>query len=441
MKTRWIFPMRNAPASPDLVHGGACACGPALPMPVLPMPVNGGALDAERQPAGGCRLIGGGDPLQHRRRGLRSWRALRLFVWPLEGLSVASILWGAAIACMAAGFAHAQASTGARRDRIYVEAASTVYPFSKAVAERLAGGAPARSPIVKSTSTTDGIKAFCAGGGEIYPDVVSVARRLSRREFESCQSNGVTDIVEIPVGLDGVTVVGSASGPSFRLTLAQLFLALAKEVPRKDGRLIPNPYRNWSDIDPSLPTTAIKVAGPPSGNGVRDSLHELFLQKGAESNPVLAQLKKRDNNLFQRLWKTIRTDGVYVESGEDFQQAALKALGDDKNVLGVISYSFFASNRQQLAAVPINGVEPTYETISQGRFEGGHKLYIYVKKARVGVVANLDKLAAEYVSERAFGANGYLLKLGVVPLGEADFFGTLAIAKNMPLLTSGVLRD
>src|SRR5918996_2431754 len=201
------------------------------------------------------------------------------------------------------------------RDQIRIVGSSTVYPFTTTVAEQFGKSSGMKTPVVESTGTGGGMKLFCAGVGEGHPDATNASRRMKKSEFEDCQKNGVKDIVEIKIGFDGLTIAQSKQGAPVKLTLGQVFLALAKEVPGPDGKLVANPNKNWSDIDKSLPNLKIEVLGPPPTSGTRDSLHELFMEKGAEQIPALVALKKSDAKAFERAWKSLREDGGYVEDG------------------------------------------------------------------------------------------------------------------------------
>jgi phosphate transport system substrate-binding protein len=354
------------------------------------------------------------------------------------------VLRRAVIALTAIGFSVAlwPASMAAERNYMYITGSSVVYPFTKAVAEHLVKAKSAVPPIIEPTGTAAGIEAFCGGLDDGYPDIANASRRMKKNEFETCQKNGVKDIIEIPVGLDGVTIARSKSGADFKLTSAQLFLALAEKVPGKDGRLIANPYKKWSDIDPSLPNIEIVVLGP-GGEGTRQSLHELLLRKGAENFPILADIKKQDENSFEHLSATLRADGAFTEfeAGKHYQAIFLKRLAAETNTIAIFEYSYLEANRDIVAAIPLNGVELTYNTIVSGRYPGTRKLYIYIKKARVGHIPHLDQFLAEYFSASAWGQDGYLTRMGLAPTGEAEFTQTLATVKNMTVLAASALGE
>ena len=225
-----------------------------------------------------------------------------------------------------------------------------------------------KTPVVESTGTGGGMKLFCAGVGDEHPDATNASRRMKKGEFEDCHKNGVTDIVEIKIGFDGLTVAHSKQGAPIKLTLAQIFLALAKEVPGPDGKLVANPNKNWSDIDAALPNKKIEVLGPPPTSGTRDSLHELVMEKGAEQIPALKALKKSDAKAFEKVWKTIREDGAYVEAGEN-DNVIVQKLEANPNAFGIFGYSFLEENTAS-SGVALDGVEPTYENIAARQVQG-----------------------------------------------------------------------
>jgi phosphate transport system substrate-binding protein len=308
------------------------------------------------------------------------------------------------------------------RDQIRIVGSSTVYPFTTTVAEQFGKTSGMKTPVVESTGTGGGMKLFCAGVGENHPDATNASRRMKKNEFATCQKNGVKDIVEINVGFDGLTVAQSKQGTPIKLSLAQLLLAVAKEVPGPGGKLVANPNKNWSDIDKSLPNIKIEILGPPPTSGTRDSFHELLLEKGAEKIPALAALKKSDKKAFDRVWKTLREDGAYVEAGENDNVIVAK-LEANKNAFGVFGYSFLEENTAKLRGVPLNGVAPDFDEITSGKYPGARRMYVYIKKQHIGLVPGLDKFAAEYVSTKALGEDGYLAKKGLVTLPKNELEG------------------
>jgi phosphate transport system substrate-binding protein len=328
------------------------------------------------------------------------------------------------------------ATTGvaAARDQIRIVGSSTVYPFTTAVAEQFGKGG-GKTPIVESTGTGGGMKIFCEGVGEDKVDATNASRRIKKSEFELCAKNGVTGIVEVKVGIDGLTIAHAKGAKPVKLTRKQVFQALAEQVPDKDGKLVANPYKMWSEIDASLPAVKIEVLGPPPTSGTRDSFHELFMEKGAEEFVSLKAMKKADEEgktkTFEAVWKSIRKDGAYVEAGEN-DNVIVQKLEANKDAYGIFGYSFLEENASELEGVAIEGIDPTYENISAGKYKGARDLFIYVKKQHVGVIAGLDKFVAEYVSDKALSEDGYLAKKGLVALpkdaADASRKGALAMA-------------
>ena len=311
------------------------------------------------------------------------------------------------------------AGAASARDQIRVVGSSTVYPFTTTVAEQVGKSAGIKTPVVESTGTGGGMKLFCAGVGVGHPDATNASRRMKKSEFNDCQKNGVKDIVELTVGFDGISIAQSKAGTPIKLTLPQLFLAIAKEVPDASGKMVANPNKTWSDIDKSLPNTKIEVLGPPPTSGTRDALHELLLEPAAEKIPALVALKKSDRKAFDKAWKSLREDGAYVEAGEN-DNLIVQKLVANKDAFGIFGYSFLEENAAKLRGVALNGIEPTYENIAGGKYPGSRLLYVYLKKQHVGVVPGIDKFAAEYVSAKAMGEDGYLAKKGLVPLPKAQ---------------------
>lgn len=303
----------------------------------------------------------------------------------------------------------------AGREEIRIVGSSTVYPFTTAVAEQFGKKSGMKTPVVESTGTGGGMKLFCEGVGEDKADATNASRRIKKSEFETCAKNGVTDIVEITVGFDGLTVAHSKAAQPVALTRTQLFMALAKEVPGADGKLVANPYKMWNEIDPALPAKKIEVLGPPPTSGTRDSFHELVMEKGAEGVEALKALKEADAKAFEKVWKSMREDGAYVEAGEN-DNVIVQKLEANPDAFGVFGYSFLEENVAKLQGVAVEGVAPTFETIADGSYKASRKLYVYIKKAHVGVIPGLDKFAMEYVSDAALGEDGYLAAKGLVTL-------------------------
>jgi phosphate transport system substrate-binding protein len=329
----------------------------------------------------------------------------------------------------------AACTTATGRDQISIVGSSTVFPFSSAVAEHFAARGQFRTPKVESTGTGGGIAIFCRGIGINGADIANASRRMKKSEFEECVSNGVTDIVELKIGSDGIVLANTKSGPEMELTKQQIFLALAKEIPGPDGAFIPNPYKSWNEIDPSLPDLAIDVMGPPPTSGTRDAFNELVLEKGAATIPVMAALKEEDGDAFKARAHTLREDGAWKDSGEN-DNLIVQALTRNPNQFGVFGYSFYEENTDRMRAVPLNGLMPTFEAISSGEYAAARSLYFYVKKQHVGVIPGLAEYTREFLSVRSAGPRGYLRGRGMVPLTDAELVAQENIARTMTVMVA-----
>ena len=334
----------------------------------------------------------------------------------------------AAVWAGAASLAQAQAA----RDFISIVGSSTVYPFTTTVAERFGERGSFKSPKVESTGTGGGIKLFCNGVGVQHPDAANASRRMNASEFDTCKKNGVVDILEIKVGFDGLTIAENKQSPISALTRKQVYLALARQIPdpANPTRLIANPYRTWKDIDPSLPAIKIEVLGPPPTSGTRDSFHELYMESGCRAYPWINTLRGMDEKRFKQICHTLREDGAFIEAGEN-DNLIVKKIEANPDALGIFGYSFLEENQDKLRGTKIDDVAPTYETISSGKYAPSRPLFVYIKKAHIGVIPGLKEFVDEYVSEKAIGEEGYLAERGLVAQPKADLAKTRADVKAL----------
>ena len=295
------------------------------------------------------------------------------------------------------------------RNQMRAVGSSPVYPLANMVAERIARANPRLgTPIIESTGTGAGMKLFCAGVGERFPDVENASRRMKGSEGKLCAANGVTQVTEIQVGLDGVALATSRATPMAGVSQRDIYLALAKTPFGK-----PNRARTWKDVNPRLPAVPIRVYGPPSTSGTRDALGELLMTPPCEANASMAALKKADEAKFKAICTGIRTDGAYVEAGEN-DNLIVQKLEANPGTLGIFGYSYLEENASRLKGVQINGVTPTYQTISSFQYPGARPLYVYIKNAHAGAIPAVRAYALEFTKESTFGPRGYLLSGGLV---------------------------
>jgi phosphate transport system substrate-binding protein len=344
----------------------------------------------------------------------------------------------AAVIVVAATALLAMTGQAAARDHIRIVGSSTVFPYTQAVAEEYANRTGNPSPVVESTGTGGGMKIFCQGVGEAHPDITGASRAMKASEFKLCAGNGVTDITEVILGYDGLSLaVSRATGHKWALTEEQIYLGLAAQVP-VDGAWADNPYQKWSEIDPSLPKIDILAYGPPPTSGTRDAFVELVMHDGCKRlDHVKAQKAALDKKAYKSWVKDncsrMRQDGPFVEAGEN-DNLIVQRLVADPNAIGIFGYSFLYENEDKLAGIAIDGIQPSPETIADFSYGVARPIFIYVKTAHRGVIPGLEEFLAEYVSDAAMGPDGYLVERGLTPLSDekrAEFQKTTLSAQPM----------
>jgi len=315
----------------------------------------------------------------------------------------------------------AAASAQAARDYISIVGSSTVYPFSTVVAEQYGKATKFKTPKIESTGTGGGMKLFCAGVGVEHPDITNASRAIKKSEYDACQQNGVKDIIEIKIGYDGIAIANSKKATQLQLTLRDIFLALAKEVPDPKGgdRVVPNPYKTWKDVNPALPANKIEVLGPPPTSGTRDAFAELALEGGCSTFSWIKDLKKKDEDQFKRICMTVREDGAYIEAGEN-DNLIVQKLESNPNAVGVFGYSFLDQNRDYVQGSIVDGVAAEYDAIAEGKYPISRPLFFYVKKAHIGVIPGIEEFLKEFSSEKAWGPEGYLSDRGLISMPDAE---------------------
>ena len=324
----------------------------------------------------------------------------------------------AAAAALALTASVALTDAAEARDQIRIVGSSTVYPFATVVAEEFGKTTDNKTPVVESTGSGGGLKLFCAGVGIDHPDITNASRRIKLSEVDRCAENGVTDITEVKFGFDGIVLANSKAIEPFSITLQQLFLALAKDVP-SDGGMVANPNQTWADVDASLPAVKIEVLGPPPTSGTRDAFVELAMEGGCKTFPDIKALKKQDKMAYKVLCHSIREDGAFVEAGEN-DNLIVQKLKANPSALGIFGYSFLDQNRDKVQGSTINGIAPDFDTIADGSYPVSRSMYFYVKKAHVGVIPGIEEYIATFTDEDAWGPYGYLADKGLIPLPDAD---------------------
>ncbi len=317
------------------------------------------------------------------------------------------------------------------RDFVRIVGSSTVYPFATAVAEAVSKTG-IKSPVIESTGTGAGIKLFCAGIGTAHPDIVNASRRMKASEYEGCAKNGVKDIVEIQVGLDGIAFAEASGGANMKLTPTDVYKALAATPYGK-----PNTAKTWADVNPALPAIPISVYGPPSTSGTRDALAELILSKGCDTDLAMKALKDSDKDKHTEICTKVREDGAYVDGGENDNLIVQKIAANPK-AIGIFGFSFLEENMDKLKGIPMDGVAPTYQTVSDFSYPGARPLYIYLKAAHLKAIKGMKDFAVEF--SNAWGPDGYLKKKGMVIAPDDVRASNAEIAKTMKPLDPSLLK-
>ncbi len=323
------------------------------------------------------------------------------------------------VAILSAGALTAVSNAAVARDQIKIVGSSTVFPFATTVAERFGKSTDFKAPVVESTGSGGGLKLFCAGVGDAHPDITNASRRIKKSEVEKCAKNGIKDIVEVKIGYDGIVLANSRKSKRMELTLRDIFLALAKDVPDGDGKTKPNPYKTWKQVNADLPDVKIEVMGPPPTSGTRDAFVELAMEGGCKSFDWIKALKKSDKKSYKALCHRIREDGAFVEAGEN-DNLIVQKLNANPSAFGVFGFSFLDQNSDTVQGSKISGVAPEFELIADGSYPVSRSLFFYVKKENIGSTPGIKEFLAEFASNKAWGPEGYLADKGLIPMSDQE---------------------
>ena len=303
------------------------------------------------------------------------------------------------------------------RDQIRIVGSSTVYPFVATAAEEFGKSSSFKTPIVESTGTGGGFKLFCSGTGEATPDITNASRPIKESEKKDCEKNGVKKLTEVMIGYDGIVIANSVSTPKINFTTKHLFLALAKQVPQ-GGKLVNNPYVNWSDVDASLPAQPIEVYGPPPTSGTRDSFVELVMESACKEFPEFAAAYPKEDDL-KKACHMIREDGKFVEGGEN-DNVLVQKLVSNKGAFAIFGFSFLEENASTIQGNDVDGIAPTYESIADKSYKIARSMHVYAKGEHIGVIPGVKEFLKELVSAKAMGEGGYLSMKGLIVPSEAE---------------------
>ncbi len=307
-----------------------------------------------------------------------------------------------------------------KRKHIHIVGSSTLYPFMATIAENFGRDDQFKTPVVEATGTGGGFKLFCSGIGLEFPDLVNASRKIQNSELEKCAQNGIKNIGEIKIGYDGIVLANSKSQKKYLLTIPQIFLAIAKEIPdpKNPYQLINNPYKKWQEIDKNLPDKNIAIYGPPSTSGTRDAFVELVLQRACQQLPAFIKTYSVEK-LRTKKCQLIRSDGIFIEAGEN-DNLIVQKLKNNPDALGIFGFSFLEENYQLLQASTIDNVEPSFETIISGNYKISRPLFVYFKTQHLNLISSMSQFIEEIISKNTLGNEGYLLQKGLIPLSDLE---------------------
>lgn len=314
------------------------------------------------------------------------------------------------------------------RDAVRAVGSSTVYPFMASVAEHFGKQSGKPTPLVVESGTGAGIADFCKGVGDEFPDLANASRPMKPAEKDICTKAGVKQVHEFTMGYDGIVLANAKKSSHLALTTNQVFLALAKQVP-VNGKLVVNPYKKWSDIDKKLPGNSIEVYGPPSTSGTYDAFLEIVMQGACMELPEFKKQFPVDDAR-KKECSALRGDGVYKPTVENDNVIVQKLKANDKAV-GIFGFSYLEQNRSELQGADINGIAPTFETISDASYPVARSLYVYVKGEHLKKFPEIKPLLEELFSEEAMGEMGYLPEQGLIPLHPDQLEAQRTKLKNL----------
>lgn len=351
----------------------------------------------------------------------------------MESSQVKRIAIALPLAALLAACGSKTGGGGGSSGDLHIVGSSTVYPFTKAVAEDFMRANPGLNVTVESTGTGAGMKLFCAGVGGQNPDIEDASRQIKKSEYDTCVQNGVKTIIEVPVGIDGLTIIEASNGPALNLTQADIYKALAANPFGKGA----NTTQTWHDVNPSLPAIKIRVLGPPPTSGTRDSLADLYLTKGCDTDPAMKALAKSNEDQHKQICTKIREDGVYVEAGEN-DNLLVQKVTVDPGTLGILGFSYLDENADKVKAVKIAGILPTEETIANLSYPGARKLFIYLKGEHLQTKPKMRDFVTAY--SKVWAKGGALERKGLVPFSGTDATAALQQASELKPLDPSTLK-
>ena len=316
------------------------------------------------------------------------------------------------------------ATTAVARDQVQIAGSSTVLPYASIVAELFGDNTDFPIPVVESGGSSAGLKRFCEGVGENTIDIANASRAIREKEIAACAANGVTDIIEVRIGYDGIVFASQQSGPAFTaFEPADIFNAIGAKV-LKDGAIVDNTFNSWSEFNADLPDTEIAMFIPGTKHGTREVFEDKVLLKGCEDTGAMKAMMDggMSEDDAEDACLDVRQDGKSVDIDGDYTET-LARLDANTSGIGVFGLSFYENNTDKLKVATMGGVSPSTETIASGEYPVSRPLFFYMKKAHIGVIPGLKLFAQFFVADELAGPDGPLANYGLVSdpeLGETQ---------------------
>jgi phosphate transport system substrate-binding protein len=326
------------------------------------------------------------------------------------------------------------ATSAVARDQVQVAGSSTVLPYSAIVAEAFGENFDFPTPVIESGGSSAGLKRFCEGVGETTIDIANSSRSIRETELKACAEAGVTDIIEVRVGYDGIVFASDIKGNSFEFTPLDWYRALAAEIVI-DGQVVANPYTMWNEVNPALPAQEIQAYVPGTKHGTREVFEEKVIEVGCEADAGHDVLVAAKADQAGKACTALRTDGRSVDIDGDYTET-LSRIESNKNGIGIFGLSFYENNTDKLQVATMGGVLPSTETISSGVYPVSRPLFFYIKQAHIGVIPGLKEFAEFFVSDEIAGPSGPLAAYGLV--SDPELSKTQAIVADEVVMTSGM---
>lgn len=326
-----------------------------------------------------------------------------------------------AIALALTGAAAATAANAAR-DTIQIAGSSTVLPYASIVAEEFGNTFPQfKAPVVGSGGTSGGLKQFCNGVGDNTIDIANASRKIKDTELAACKKAGVNQVLEVKVGYDGIVFASNSHKAAFKLRPQHVFAALAAELP-SNGKMVPNPYTRWNQIDKTLPNEPITLVIPASNHGTREVFQEKMVDAGCETYEAFAKL---DKDAQKKACSTFRKDGRVIEISGDYTET-LARLKTSPSAVGVFGLGFYDQNRDKLRVATVNNVAPSEKTILNGSYPVSRPLFFYVKGEHLKSIKGLSQYSEFFLSKKVSGKGSKLEKAGLISMSDKERAKVLA---------------